>query len=45
MAGALKIEATHAATGKSFAEIARERTAAAVDRQPDREAGAAEEVA
>jgi len=45
MAGALKIEATHAATGKSFAEIARERTAAAVDHQPDREAGAVEEVA
>ncbi len=45
MAGVAKIEATHAATGKSFAEIERERTAAAVDRQPHREAGAVEEVA
>jgi DNA modification methylase len=44
MAGALKIEATHAATGKSFAEIARERAAAAVDHQPGRKSGAAEEV-
>jgi hypothetical protein len=44
MAGAFKIEATHAATGKSFAEIARERAAAAVDHQPGRKSGAAEEV-
>ena len=46
MAGALKIEAVHAASGKPFAEIERERAAgAAVEPQPDREAGAAEEVA
>jgi len=43
MAGAAKVEAVHAATGQSFAEIERER-AAAVDHQPDREAGVAEEV-
>ena len=46
MAGALKIEAVHAASGKPFAEIEQERTAAAaVEQQPDREASAAEEVA
>jgi DNA modification methylase len=45
MAGAFKAEAVHAATGKPFAEIERERAAAAaVDRQPDREGGAAEEI-
>ena len=32
MAGAANIEAVHAATGKPFAEIGRERAAAAVDR-------------
>ena len=45
MAGAFKIEAVHAATGMPFAEIVRERAAAAVDRQPDREASTVEEVA
>ncbi len=45
MAGALKIEAVHATTGKPFAEIERERAAAAVEPQPDRDAGAVEEVA
>ncbi len=46
MTGAFKVDATHAATGKPFAEIARERAAdAPVDRQPDREASTAEEVA
>ena len=45
MAGAFKVEAVHAATGKPFAEIERERAAeAAVDRQLDREGGAAEEI-
>ena len=44
MAGARKIETTHAATGKSFAEIARERAAAAVEPQHDRQGSAAEEV-
>jgi DNA modification methylase len=44
MAGAAKIEAVHAATGKSFAKIERERAAAAVEQQLDREAGVAEEV-
>jgi hypothetical protein len=46
MARAFKVEAVHAATGKTFAEIERERTAeAATERQPDREDGAVEEVA
>ena len=46
MAGAFKAEAVHAVTGKPFAEIERERpAAAAVDRQPDREGGAAEGIA
>jgi hypothetical protein len=48
MAAAAKVEAIHAATGKSFAEIERERAgavAAAVDRQPDQEACTVEEVA
>ncbi len=44
MAGALKVEAVHAATGKSFAEIERERAAVAVDQQLDQDAGVAEEV-
>jgi len=44
MAGALKVEAVHAATGKSFAEIGRERAVAAVEQQLDREAGVTEEV-
>ncbi len=44
MAGAFKVEAIHAATGKSFAEIERERAATAVEPQPDPEGGAAEEV-
>ncbi len=44
MASAFKVEAVHAATGKPFAEIERER-AAAVEPQHDREAGAAEEAA
>ncbi len=36
LATAAKVEAIHAASGKPFPEIARERTAdAAVDRQPD----------
>jgi DNA modification methylase len=48
MAAAAKVEAIHAATGKSFAELERERAgavAAAVDRQPDQEARTVEEVA
>ncbi len=46
MAGAFKVEAVHAATGKPFAEIERERAAeAVVDRPPDREASTVEEVA
>ena len=46
MVGAFKIEAVHAATAKSFAEIERERAAeAATERQPDWEGGAVEEVA
>jgi hypothetical protein len=46
MAGAFKVEAIHAATGKPFAEIERERAAAAaVKRQPDREVSAVGEVA
>ncbi len=45
MARAFKVEAIHAATGKPFAEIERERAAeAAVDRPPDREASTAKEV-
>ncbi|MCH9000488.1 MAG: site-specific DNA-methyltransferase, partial [Proteobacteria bacterium] len=45
MAGAFKVEAVHAATGKPFAEIERERAAeAAVDHQPDQDVGTAEEV-
>ncbi len=45
MAGAANIEASHAATGKSFAEIEQERTAeAAANHQPDREVNALEEV-
>ena len=44
MAGALKVEAVHAATGQSFAEIERERAAVAVDQQLDQDAGVAEEV-
>ncbi len=45
MDGAFNVEAVHAATGKPFAEIERERAAeAAVDRQLDREGGAAEEI-
>ncbi len=43
MAGALKVEAIHVASGKPFAEIERERAAAAaVDRQPGREASTVE---
>ena len=42
---AAKVEAVHAATGKSFAEIERERAAAAVEPQPDQDAGVTEEVA
>ncbi len=46
MVGAFKIEAVHAATAKSFAEIERERAAeAATERQLDWEGGAVEEVA
>ncbi len=46
MARALKVEAIQAVTGKPFAEIERQRAAeAAVDRQPDREASAAEGIA
>ncbi len=38
MAGAFKVEAVHAATGKPFAKIERERAAeAVVDRPPDRD--------
>ncbi len=45
MAGAFKVKAVHAATGKPFAEIEQDRAAeAAVDRPPDREGGAAEEI-
>ncbi len=45
MAGAFKVEAVHAATGKPFAEIERERAAeAAVDRPPDREVSTVEGV-
>jgi len=44
MAGTLKVEAVHAATGKSFAEIERE-CATAAEPQPGREAGVTEEVA
>ncbi len=44
MAAAAKIEAVHAATGQSFAEIERERAAVAVDQQLDQDAGVAEEV-
>jgi DNA modification methylase len=45
MARAFKVEAVHAANGKAFAEIERERTAeAATERQPDREASTGEEV-
>jgi len=44
MADAAKIEAVHAATGKFFAEIERERAAVAVEPQPHREAGVTEEV-
>jgi DNA modification methylase len=46
MARAFKVEAVHAANGKAFVEIERERTAeAATERQPVRENGAVEEVA
>ncbi len=46
MADTAKIKAVHAATGKSFAKIERERAAAtAVEPQHDREGSAAEEVA
>ncbi len=45
MAGAFKVEAVHAATAKSFAEIEQKRVAEeAVERQPDREGRAAEEI-
>ena len=45
LAGAFKVEAIHAATGKPFAEIAQERAAdAAVDSPPDQEVGIVEEV-
>ena len=45
LASALKVEAVHAASGRSFAEIERERAAgAAVDHQPDQDVGTAEEV-
>jgi DNA modification methylase len=44
MAGAFKVEAVHAATGKPFAEI--ERAAdTAIEHQPDREVSTVEEVA
>ncbi len=45
MARTLKVEAIHAATGMPFVEIERKRVAeAAVDRPPNREGGAAEEI-
>ncbi len=45
LTAAFKVQAVHAATAKPFAQIERERAAeAAVDRQPDREVSAVEEV-